>query len=55
MRMAGLEPARVAPADFESAASAIPPHPRAVSIIHYFAGKVKLFFAGNAKFIMFDT
>lgn len=26
--MAGLEPARVAPADFESAASAIPPHPQ---------------------------
>ena len=30
MRMAGLEPARIATADFESAASAIPPHPQRV-------------------------
>lgn len=33
--MAGFEPARVAPAEFKSAASAVPPHPPLCFLLVY--------------------
>ena len=52
--MMGVEPTRVAPADFESAASAIPPHPRAKVIIHYFPENVKFFFEIENQDILYS-